>query len=378
MFKRLVIIVIVLGGLFGGVFWYRHTLEQKTAAAMASYTPPPTVVPASPATKQHWIRHIHAIGEVTSLNNVELKPQVSGNVIAIHVDSGDKVKAGDPLLDISHQVESASLMALNADVHKAQQDLNRYKTLYNKGVVSKETLNKYSTAFNDAKSRRHAELARIQRNTLSAPFSGTIGISNVDLGEYVRVDQPLLRLTKLAPIYIDFYVRQQDLSKITKDLTVNATVDAWPGETFSGQISSINPYLTKKTRRILVRATFDNKEHKLRPGMFCNLAVVLPHKENVITAPATAVTYRMAGDTVYVLEPRKSPKGSADKDAKGKKQRYTAKEVRVQAGKTRGNRTVLHTGVKAGDLLAVAGQNKLYNGAEVVVDNSITPAKAGN
>lgn len=377
MFKRLVIIVILLGGLFGGVFWYRHNLDQKTDAAMASYTPPPTAVPASPATKQHWIRHIHAIGEVTSLNNVELKPQSSGNVIAIHVDSGDKVKAGDPLLDISHKVESASLMGLNADVRKAREDVNRYRALYKKGVVSKETLSKYETAFNDATSRRHAQLARIKRNTLRAPFSGTIGISNVDLGEYVNVDQPLLRLTKLAPIYIDFYVRQQDLSKIDTDLTVTATVDAWPGETFTGQLSSINPYLSKKSRRILVRATFDNAQHKLRPGMFCNVAVVLPHKEKVITVPSTAVTYRMAGDTVYMLEPRKNKNGDKDKDATGKKQRYTAKEVRVKAGMTRGNRTVLHEGVKAGDLLAVAGQNKLYNGAEVVVENSVTPAKAG-
>ncbi len=374
MVKRLVVISIVLGGFFGGVFWFHHYMEQAYAKAMADYSPPPTVVSAAKADKKSWINHIHAVGEVFSLSSVELSPEDAGTVIAVHFDSGEQVKAGETLVDISHKVETASMAALNADVRKAREDYRRYQALYKSGAVAKAALDKYRTDYRDAKSRAHAQVARIKRNTIDAPFSGTVGICNIELGDYVQAGQPLLRLTKLDPIYIDFFVRQQDLSKVSTGLEVKADVDAWPGETFKGQLTSTNPFLSKKTRRVHARATFNNKDGKLLPGMFCTVAVVLPEKQEVVTAPATAVTYRMAGDTVYVLTDKKQQKGG--KDGKSKTV-YTAKEVLVKVGDTREGRTVLHNGVSAGDLLVTSGQNKLYNGALVAVDNSVDPAKAG-
>lgn len=371
MIKRLVTIFVLLGGLFGGIFWFHHNMDQMYAKAMASYTPPPTVVTAAKADKQMWVNHIHAVGEIFSLSSVELSPKGSGTIIAIHFESGEQVKAGDALVDISHRVESASLGALNADVRKARQDYQRYKALYKAGVVAKAALDKYRTAFEDAKSRSRAQTARIKRNVVNAPFSGTVGICNIEIGDYVNVGQPLLRLTKLDPIYIDFFVRQQDLSKVSPGLTVKAKVDAWPGETFHGQLTSINPFLSRKTRRVHARATFDNKQGKLLPGMFSTVAVVLADKQKVVTAPATAVTYRMAGDTVYVLEGKKQQKEGKSKAT------YAAKEVLVKTGPMRDGRTVLHTGISAGDLVVTSGQNKLYNGASVRVDNSVTPVKAG-
>ncbi|MFW5836381.1 MAG: efflux RND transporter periplasmic adaptor subunit [Desulfovibrionaceae bacterium] len=374
MVKRLVVISIVLGGFFGGVFWFHHYMEQAYAKAKADYSPPPTMVSAAKADKQSWINHIHAVGEVFSLSSVELSPEDAGTVIAVHFDSGEQVKAGETLVDISHKVETASMAALNADVRKAREDYRRYQALYKSGAVAKAALDKYRTDYRDAKSRAHAQVARIKRNTIDAPFSGTVGICNIELGDYVQAGQPLLRLTKLDPIYIDFFVRQQDLSKVSTGLEVKADVDAWPGETFKGQLTSTNPFLSKKTRRVHARATFNNKDGKLLPGMFCTVAVVLPEKQEVVTAPATAVTYRMAGDTVYVLTDKKQQKGG--KDGKSKTV-YTAKEVLVKVGDTREGRTVLHNGVSAGDLLVTSGQNKLYNGALVAVDNSVDPAKAG-
>lgn len=374
MFKRLIIISLLSAGIFGGVFWLHHYMEEAYAKAMAEYSPPPTVVTAAKARKQPWVEHIHAIGEVFSLSSVELSPESSGTVIAIHFESGQKVKANQDMVDLSHKVESASMAELIANERKAKEDYRRYQALYKTGAVAKEALDKYRTAYRDAKSRSRALGARIKRNSIKAPFSGTVGICNIELGDYVETGQPLLRLTKLAPIYIDFFVRQQDLSKVSTDLTVKATVDAWPGETFEGRLTSINPFLSKKTRRVHARATFDNKDGKLLPGMFCNVSIVLPNKQEVVTSPATAVTYRMAGDTVYVLKPREQKNS---KDKKGSKL-YTAKEVLVKAGQTRKGRTVLHNSVSEGDLLVTSGQNKLYNGATVKVDNSVNPAQAEN
>jgi membrane fusion protein (multidrug efflux system) len=375
MVKRLILISILLGGVFGGVFWFHHYMEQAYAKAMADYTPPPTVVTAAKAGKQTWINHINTVGEVFSLSSVELSPENSGTVIAIHFDSGEQVKAGETLVDISHKVETAAMAELNANVRKAREDYHRYQALYKSGAVAKEALDKYRTAYKDAKSRAHAQVARIKRNTIDAPFSGTVGICNIELGDYVDKGQGLLRLTKLEPIYIDFFVRQQDLSKVSNGLTVKAEVDAYPGKTFKGRLTSINPFLSKKTRQVHARATFNNKDGELLPGMFCTVSVVLPNKQEVVTAPATAVTYRMAGDTVYVLKNKRKQKSGKGKKGKAV---YTAKEVLVKAGDTRKGRTVLHTGVSAGDLLVTSGQNKLYNGALVAVDNTVNPAKAGN
>lgn len=341
---------------------------------MTAYTPPPTVVSAAKASKQTWVKHIHAVGEVFSLSSVELSPEDSGTIIAIHFDSGEHVKAGEALVDVSHKVETASMAELNANVRKARQDYQRYQTLYKNGVVAEAVLEKYRTAYKDARARVDAQLAKIQRNTIHAPFAGIVGICNVELGDFVKTGQPLLRLTKLDPIYIDFFIRQQDFAKLSTGLTVKAKVDAWPGELFEGHLSSINPFLSRKTRRIHVRATFDNKHGKLLPGMFCTVSVVLHDKQEVVTAPETAVTYRMAGDTVYVLEPKKKAQ-SGKKDSS--KTIYTAKEVLVQAGDTRNEHTVLRTGVSSGDLLVTSGQNKLYNGATVTVDNSVNPARVG-
>ena len=374
MFKRLVIISVLLAGLFGGVFWVHHSMQRAYAEAMAAYTPPPTVVTAANATKTSWTSHLHAVGEVVSLSSVALSPESSGTVIDIRFESGQHVKAGTPLVDISHKVETASMAELNADVRDARQDYQRYRALYKSGAVAQAELEKYRTAFEDARSRAGAQMARIKRNTVRAPFSGTVGISNIELGDYVEAGQPLLRLTRLTPVYIDFFVRQQDLSKVSTGLAVTAEVDAWPGETFQGQITSINPFLSKETRRVHARATFGNADGKLLPGMFCTVSVVLHDKQEVVTVPATAVTYRMAGDTVYVLTDKKQHK--AGKDGKSTTV-YTAKEVLVKTGGTRDGRTVLHNGVSAGDLLVTSGQNKLYNGATVTVDNSVNPAKAG-
>lgn len=375
MLKRLVIISILVAGLFGGVFWFHHYMDEAYATAMEQYTPPATVVTAAKARHQSWVNHIHEVGEVFSLSSLALAPEESGTVIAIHFESGDKVKANQDLVDISHKVESASMTGLIANERKAKEDYRRYQALYKTGVVAKEELDKFRTAYRDARSRSRMQRAKIKRNTVKAPFSGTVGISNIELGDYVETGQPLLRLTKLDPIYIDFFVRQQDLSKVSTGLSVRASVDAWPGQTFEGQLTSINPFLSKKTRRVHARAIFDNKDGKLLPGMFCTVSIILPEQQKVMTAPATAVTYRMAGDTVYVLKAIK--KNTADKGKKTQ-QLYTAEEVLVTVGHTRNGRTVIHGSIEDGDLVVTSGQNKLYNGATVKIDNTVNPAKDGS
>ncbi|WP_029897495.1 efflux RND transporter periplasmic adaptor subunit [Desulfohalovibrio reitneri] len=376
MFKRLFIISILLGGLFGGVFWYHGYIERAEDKAMADYTPPPTVVTAAKVKKQAWVEHIHAVGEVFSLSSSELSPEASGKVTAIRFESGERVEAGQPLVDVSHRVETTSMGKLKANEREARKDYQRYKDLYQRGVVAKATLDKYRTAFEDARSQVHAQTARIERNSVKAPFSGTVGICNIEMGDFVDAGQPLLRLTKLSPIYIDFAIRQQDLSKVSTGQIVKAKVDAWPGETFHGELTSINPFLSKKTRRIHARATFDNKQGKLLPGMFCSVSLVMPDRREVFTAPTTSVTYRMSGNTVYLLKPKKT-----NTDKKGKESKpdtiYTAKEVLVKAGPTRKGRTVIGGSISEGDLLVTSGQNKLYNGSNVKIDNSVNPAKAG-
>jgi membrane fusion protein (multidrug efflux system) len=211
--------------------------------------------------------------------------------------------------------------------------------------------------------RKHSTI--IAKKTIRAPFSGHLGIRQVNLGQILREGDPIVDLQTLDPIFVDFTLPQQQVSLVRPGLKVQMTGDALPGETIEGRITAINPHVDVETRSIKVQATVANHTGKLRPGMFINVAVGLPDRKKVLAIPATAVLYAPYSDSVFVIEEQK--------DGKEGKGGNILRQQFVRLGERRGDYVGVTSGLKEEETIVSTGVFKLRNGQSVVVDNKLAP-----
>ena len=222
-----------------------------------------------------------------------------------------------------------------------------------------------SANLKNAQAQVAQQQAIIDKKLLRAPFSGHLGIRAVDLGQYLGPGTVIVTLQALDPIFADFFVPQQAVAQVHLGQTVAVKIDAFKDQTFTGEISAINPKVDTGSRNVQIRATLKNHDHKLLPGMYATVDITTGSPQNYVTLPQTAITYNPYGDTVYVVE----LKGN---DADGKPQ-LTARQTFVTVGPTRGDQVAVLKGVEDGDSVVTAGQIKLHNGSVVLIDNSVTP-----
>jgi membrane fusion protein (multidrug efflux system) len=204
--------------------------------------------------------------------------------------------------------------------------------------------------------------ATIAKKTIRAPFSGRIGIRQVNLGQILREADPIVTLQSLNPIHVNFTLPQQQLPRLRPGLPVRVTCDALPGLAVNGRVTAVNPLVDAETRNIQLQATVANPAEKLRPGMFVTVAVGLPVRQKVLAVPATAVLYAPYGDSVFVVVDDKEGKGG-----KALRQQF------VRLGEKRGDFVAVTGGLKEGENIVSTGVFKLRNGQAVVVDNRLAP-----
>ncbi|WP_313611018.1 efflux RND transporter periplasmic adaptor subunit, partial [Rhizobium sp.] len=202
--------------------------------------------------------------------------------------------------------------------------------------------------------------------SIRAPFDGRLGIKLVSLGQYLAAGTPVVTLQSLDPIQFDFSMPQQVLSQVKVGQDINVTIDAYGSQTFSGKITAINPLVDRQSRNLTIRASFSNSDHKLLPGMFGNVSVVVGEPQNYIALPQTAVTINPYGNVVYII----TDKGAGED---GKPQ-LVADQRFVTTGQARGDQIAVIKGVSAGDVVVTSGQLKLSNGSPVVIDNTVQPS----
>jgi membrane fusion protein (multidrug efflux system) len=208
--------------------------------------------------------------------------------------------------------------------------------------------------------------AVVEKKTIRAMFDGRLGINAVNLGQYVNPGDKIVTLQSLDPIYVDFSLPQQNLSRMKIGQTVTVTTDAIPGREFEGKITAISPKVDPDTRNVQVEATIANGKHELLPGMYASVTVKSGAVQEYLTLPQTAVTYNPYGESVYVIE-------EGGKGADGKPV-LIAKQTFVTIGETRGDQVAILKGVKPGDMVATSGQLKLKNGSTVVINNTVQPS----
>lgn len=366
MIKRMVIMLIAVAVVLGGVFGFKAFVGLKIREAMAGIGNQPQTVSTTTAVKTDWQERLEAVGTLRAMRGADLSLEVPGVVEEINFQSGDDVDEGKLLLRLRDNDEVAKLKSLEAMERLYTLTYERNLTLRKTQAVSQAVVDSDIANLENFKAQVTQQKAIINKKSLRAPFAGTLGLRQVDLGQYLPAGTVIATLQALTPIYADFYLPQQAINQIKVGQTVTAKVDTYPGRAFSGAISAINPKVETGTRNVQVRATLDNADHALLPGMHVTVEVVIGTPQHLVTVPQTAISYNPYGNLVYVVDA--AGKGAEGKDA------LVARQTFVTLGATRGDQVAVLKGVEEGQVVVTAGQMKLRNGIPVVVNNAVQPA----
>jgi membrane fusion protein, multidrug efflux system len=370
MIKRLTIMLIATGLVFGGVFGFQLFKAKMIRQAMAALANPPQTVSTTTAQTQQWQPQMEAVGSVRAVNGANLSSQVSGIVSAIHFESDNDVTQGTLLLELQAADDVAHLEALKATSELSRITYERDNKLVKSLAVSQQTADTDLWTWKSNEALVEQQQALVNYKSIKAPFSGRIGIRQVDLGQYLAAGTMFVTLQQLDPIYVDFFLPQQSLAAIRVGQGATAKVDTFPNDTFNGEISAINSLVDVATRNVQIRATFKNPDHKLLPGMFATVDINVGAPEHYVTLPQTAIAYNSYGNIVYLVE----AKGQGQE---GQPQLF-ARQTFVTTGATRGDQVAVLSGVKPDDIVVTAGQIKLRNGSPIVINNSVQPSNEPN
>ncbi|TWD45562.1 efflux RND transporter periplasmic adaptor subunit [Pseudomonas sp. SJZ131] len=332
---------------------------------------PPISVAVATVAEQPWQMRLPTVGTLKALQGVNLSLEIAGTVKDLMFESGQKVKAGQPLLQLDSAVESALLETAQADLGLAQLDFGRGSQLVDSRAISKGEFDRLSAQLQKNKATVNQLKASLAKKRILAPFSGTIGIRQVDVGDYLASGTMIATLQDLSSLYVDFFLPEQSVPKIALGQPVQVIVSAYPSESFAGTISAINPKVENSTRNILVRATLANPDGKLLPGMFASLQVLLPDPQAHIVVPESAITYTLYGNSLYVVGQKKAEDGSVEKDDQGQPILIAERRF-IETGERRDGWVMINKGVQNGEQVVTAGQLKLDNGAHIAISDDKT------
>ncbi|MDF9617512.1 efflux RND transporter periplasmic adaptor subunit [Pseudomonas entomophila] len=360
MLAVVLLIVLILGG-FKAFSIYKQV-------QMFSAPKPPVSVAAAQAELRQWQERLPAVGSLKAYQGVELSLEVAGTVKSLHFESGQKVKAGQLLLQLDSEQETALLGTAQADLNLAKVDFGRGSQLVGDSAISRGEFDRLTTQYRRNQAVVDQLKASLAKKSISAPFSGTIGIRQVDVGAYLASGTVIATLQDLSSLYVDFNVPEQALPHLSLGQQVLVQVAAYPGQTFPASLSAINPKVEESTRNLLVRATLANPDGKLLPGMFASLQLLLPDPQSQVVVPENAITYTLYGNSVYLVSRRKGEDGKPLDDNEGQPQ-LIAEQRTVQTGERRDGWVVISKGLQAGDQVVTAGQLKLAPGAAIRISS---------
>jgi len=364
MTKRMLIMLTAVGLLFGGIFGFKAFVGTKIRESIAAQGIPPQTVSTAKAQFTEWQGEFQVVGTLRAVRGADIAPEVSGLITAIHFQSGQEVARGAPLVQLNDESDAARLQSLMAAVELAQANYDRDQKQLAIQAVSQAVVDADAATLKSAKAQAAEQRALVAKKLVRAPFAGRLGIRAVDVGQYVNAGTKLVTLQALDPAYVDFYVPQKSLGRIALGKKIVLRTDAFQGQQFPGEVSSIDPKVDLATRNVQVRATVRNSKRSLLPGMFATVVLASGGPQRFLTLPQTAVSYNPFGDTVFIVEESKG---------KDEKVRLVAQQKFVTTGEARGDQVAILSGIKEGDTVVTAGQIKLRSGFPVVVNNAIQP-----
>jgi membrane fusion protein (multidrug efflux system) len=368
--KRMIWMVVGVLALIALIVGIKVLLVMRMIHGMPK--PAPSTVSTVKISEQAWQPSLSAVGTLRAAKGADLAMDVSGLVTEVNLRSGEDVSKGQPLLQLRDGDDVAQLQQLQANAQLSRVTLDRARQQLAAQAISKAN---FDSADADYKARQAAVAQQkvvVEKKQLRAPFAGRAGIITLSPGAYLSAGTAVVTLQQLDPLLVDFSVPQSELGRLQVGQHVDLTLDAYPGKTFSAELSAISPKVEPNTRNVQVEATVPNHDKGLTPGMFARVSVDVGSKRQQLTLPQAAVVYNPYGDTVYVVQPVKG------KDDKGNANAPTVQQTFVTTGETRGDQVAILKGLKAGTEVVTSGQMKLKNGAPIKVDNSVQPAAAAH
>jgi membrane fusion protein (multidrug efflux system) len=368
--KRMIIMLIIAGAIVGGVVAFQNFKNTMIAKAIKGQSSPPQTVSTVVAQESTWQPTVEALGSFSASEQASLSAEVSGLVTSIQFESGQKVRAGQTLVELNPAPLKAQLAQLEAQAALAELNLKRDEAQLKVQAISQATVDTDRATLKGAQAQVAAQKALVAQKTISAPFPGQLGIRQVNLGQYLAPGSAVVTLQKLDPMEIDFTVPQSQIDLVRVGMHAQVETSAVPGQTFTGRVTAIEPQLDPATRNLKVRARLANPNNALLPGMFATVRLTQGQPAQHVTLPNAAVTYNPYGATVFIVT-------EGGKSADGKPT-LTVRQRFITTGSTRGDQVAILKGVKAGEIVVTAGQLKLHNGSTVMVNNSVQPSDNPN
>jgi membrane fusion protein, multidrug efflux system len=337
-------------------------IQKMTSTKMEM---PPTTVSSALVKEEDWAPRLTAVGSVGAVQGAVISAELAGIVSEIDFKNGGEAKKGEVLMKLDTSQEEALLQSAEAEAQLARTDLERARDLAMKNVVSSAELDAAQSKFRQLNAVVDQMRSSIAKKTLIAPFDGQLGIRQVNVGQMINAGQQVVALTSLDPVYVDFALPEQYLSKVSKGLEVTVRADVRPAREFKGKLTAINSMVDPVTRNVSLQATLANPDHALHPGMFAKVEVALPETKKTMVIPGSAVSYAPYGDSVFVIENKK--------DEKTGKESQVIRQQFVRVGEARGDFVSIVEGVKAGETIVSTGVFKLRNGMPVTINNELAP-----
>ncbi|MDI9818160.1 MULTISPECIES: efflux RND transporter periplasmic adaptor subunit [unclassified Legionella] len=405
--KRMTIMIIALVIVFGGIIAFNLFKSFMIKRFFASYEPPAVSVSSVTAIQKNWEPRIAAVGNFVAINGVDVNSEAAGNVVKIHFDSGQYIDENQSLIDIDDRVDQATLKFNKAELVLRDLNYKRQTDLFKRGATPSSSVDEAKASLEQAQANVEKTEAEIKQKHIVAPFSGRLGIRQVNLGQYVTPGQTaIVTLQSMDPLFLEFYLPEQLLKRLHINQRIQFNVEEFPNAIFEGKITAINAKVDPNTHNILVQATVPNcpaeainepqksrlvqikkqqdssratvacdsdlnrKNHVTQfafiPGMFASISVEQPPIPDVVVLPSTAISYSLYGNSVFVIE----------KDKEGKKDQQgndilRVRRVFVSTGEQQGNFTVIKKGIETGQQVVSSGELKLQNDTRVVINNSV-------
>jgi membrane fusion protein (multidrug efflux system) len=368
--KPMIIMLAVAGLLVGSIVGFQAFKNKMIAQGIRGGANPPQTVSTTVAEESSWQPTIEAVGTLSASRQAALGAEVGGLVTAIHFESGQHVKAGQPLVELNPAPLKAQLAQLEAQAGLAAVNLKRDQAQLKVQAISQAVVDTDVATLKSMQAQVAAQKALIAQKTIVAPFSGQLGIRQVNLGQYLAPGTAVVTLQNLDPMEVDFSVPQSQIDLIRVGMKAQVESSAVPGNVFNATVTAIEPQIDTATRNLKVRARVPNPKNVLLPGVFATVRLSQGKPRDYITLPNAAVAYNPYGATVYIV--KKNGGGANGKPGQSVEQRF------VTTGPTRGDQVAILSGVKAGDVVVTAGQLKLRNGSPVLINNAVQPSDNPN
>ncbi len=367
--KRMLIMLIATGLLLGGVVGYQIFVSRMMKQFMSANAQPPATVTATHVKRMPWQHRLSAVGTLRAEHGVTISSEVAGIVEKVSFNSGEEAQKGRLLVALETHEEQAQLAALMAARKLAEINHKRNSEQFEVQAISRAEFDASRAELDRSIANVQRQEAAIEKRNIKAPFSGRLGVSTINPGQFINPAEKIVSLQDIRRLYVDFKLPQKNLNDLHQGQRIILASDT--GVTRTGQIHAVNNIVDPTTRNLTIEGMVDNTDRRLLPGMFVKVAIDIGKPESLLTLPQTAISYNPYGSTVFI-----AIQGHSSADLAENKQPpvLKARQVFIQTGARRGDQIAILGGINEDDLVVTSGQMKLKNGTPLIIDNSVSPA----